>query len=104
MITFYEVQLDLMRLRHSVVYTIGVVEALLLARLLLRLLAARPDNNFIAAFLQVTAPLIAPLAFLDAGQPHYGATLDLATLALTLLLACAGAGLVAVHRREHRAR
>jgi len=79
-----------MRLRHIIAYLIGAVEALLLARLLLRLLAARPDNPFVSVFMTVTAPLIAPLAFLDAGQPHFGATLELSTLALFLLLVIVG--------------
>ncbi len=83
-------QLEHMRLHHIIAYLIGAVEALLLARLLLRLLAARPDNPFISVFLAATAPLIAPLAFFDAGQPHFGATLELSTLALFLLLVIVG--------------
>jgi hypothetical protein len=72
--------------RLIVVYILGGVEALLLARLALRLLAARPDNPTIAALYAVTAPLRAPLAALDAGQPRFGATLEFSTLALFLLL------------------
>ena len=88
-----------MRVRHTIAVLIGAVEALLLARLLLRLLAARPDNPFVAAFLWLTAPLSAPFAALDANQPRYGATLELASLALFLLLAL-GAGMFVLVRRR----
>lgn len=59
----------------------GAVGALLLARLLLRMLAARPDNPVVAALLSVTAPLVAPFAVLDASQPRFGAVLEFSTLA-----------------------
>jgi hypothetical protein len=89
-----------MSIRHIIAYLLGGVEALLLARILLRLLAMRPDNSFGAAFLYATAPLAAPLAALDAGQPRYGATLEIASLALFLLLAIALAGLGLIRRRK----
>jgi hypothetical protein len=53
--------------------------------------AARPDNPFVRIFLDATGPLLAPLAFLDAGQPRYGAMLEISTLALIALVALAGA-------------
>lgn len=63
----------------------GAGAALLLGRLLLRLLAARPDNPALAAFLAISAP--PPLvARLDYGQPQFGATLEFSTLALFVLL------------------
>lgn len=71
----------------------GAAGAILLARLLLRLLAARPDNPAVAMLYAVTAPFVAPLAWLDAGQPKFGAVLELSTLALILVVV--GAGLVA---------
>jgi hypothetical protein len=83
-------QPEQMRLRHIFAYVIGGAAGLLLARLVLRLFAARPDNLFMGVFLDATAPLIAPLAFLDTGQPRYGATLEISTLALIALLALAG--------------
>jgi hypothetical protein len=79
-----------MRARHIVAYIVGGVEGLLLARLVLRLFAARPDNPFVRVFLDATAPLLAPLAFLDAGQPRYGVMLEISTLALIALVALAG--------------
>lgn len=69
----------------------GAVEALLLARLVLRLFAARPDNPFVAGLLGLTQPLVAPLAALDAAQPRFGAALELSTLALSALLPIAWA-------------
>ena len=65
---------------------------MLLARLLLRLLAARPDNPAVAALYALTGPLVWPLGWLDAGQPKFGAVLELSTLALIVVVA--GAGLV----------
>lgn len=71
---------------------LGVLLALLLVRLLLRLLAARPDNPVVALLLAVSQPLVAPLRWLDAGQPQFGATLELSTLTLLLLLPLIGYG------------
>ncbi len=64
----------------------GALAALLLTRLVLQLFAARPDNSIFAAVRAITAPLLAPLAGLDAGQPHFGAVLEWSTLALLLLM------------------
>lgn len=61
---------------------IGVCETILATRLVVRLLAARPDNPFIQAFYAVTDPVIAPLQTLDAMQPRFGAILELSTLTL----------------------
>lgn len=69
---------------------VGGVGGLLLARLVLRLLAARPDNPGVAFIYQLTAPLVAPLQRLDAGQPRFGAILELSTLTLLLGLAVVG--------------
>ncbi|MFL5806317.1 MAG: YggT family protein [Roseiflexaceae bacterium] len=89
-----------MRARHIIAYLIGGAEALLLARLLLRLLAARPDNPFVRALLWATTPLAAPLAFLDASQPRFGAVLEFSTLALFLLLVMVGVALSMIGRRS----
>jgi YggT family protein len=89
-----------MNVRHIVAGLLGAAEALVLARLLLRLLAARPDNPFVSAFLWATTPLVAPFAALDATQPRYGATLELASLALSLFLGLLMAALVLVWRRR----
>jgi uncharacterized protein YggT (Ycf19 family) len=69
---------------------IGLIEALLLARLVSRLLAARPDNLAFVLLYRITDPLVAPFAALDAGQPRFGAVLELSTLALIVLLAGVG--------------
>jgi len=60
--------------RHIIAYVLGGMIAILLARLVLRLVAARPDNPVVAAFLALTAPPRA-LAALDAGQPLFGSVL-----------------------------
>lgn len=72
---------------RPIAWLCGALWALLLARLVLRLFAARPDNWFVAALCAVSSPLVAPLAFLDAGQPRFGAVLELSTLALLALIA-----------------
>lgn len=93
-----------MHARHITAYLIGGVQALLLARLVLRLLAARPDNPFVQALLWATAPLAAPLAFLDSGQPRFGAVLEFSTLALFLLLLVVGVALSKLGRRSRATR
>ncbi|MEI7644340.1 MAG: YggT family protein [Chloroflexales bacterium] len=74
------------RLVPALVWVAGAAEALLLARLLARLLAARPDSPAFAALYCVTWPLIAPLAALDAAQRQFGAVLELSTLAAAVLM------------------
>jgi uncharacterized protein YggT (Ycf19 family) len=69
-----------------IAYLAGALDALLLARLVLRLFAARPDNPVVQVLLGVTAPLVLPLAFLDARQPRFGAVLEFSTLVCILLL------------------
>jgi|HigsolmetaAR202D_1030399.scaffolds.fasta_scaffold17038_2 uncharacterized protein YggT (Ycf19 family) len=81
------------RSRQIPALLLGAVAALLSARLVLQLFAARPDNPFVAFLLWLTNPLIAPLRFLDAHQPRFGAVLELSTLALILLCVLVGVGL-----------
>jgi uncharacterized protein YggT (Ycf19 family) len=75
---------------RAVPYVVGALEALLLARLVARLLAARPDNPFMQVLYALTGPLVAPLRLLDAQQPRFGSVLELSTLALMVLLPLAG--------------
>lgn len=83
--------------------TAGAVLALLVARLMLRLLAARPDNAVFGALYAATWPLVALFAPLDAGQPRFGAVLELSTLAACALLAALlAAGALASRRAAHR--
>lgn len=81
--------------RLIIVALLGAGSALLGARLLLRLLAARPDNPVLSVFFALTAPR-GPLAALDQGQPRFGATLEFSTLAL--MLALLGVALVIARR------
>ena len=64
----------------------GAAAALLAARLVLRLFAARPDNPAFAVLFALTAPLAAPFAALDIRQPRFGATLEFSTVAALLIL------------------
>ncbi|MDP9309677.1 MAG: YggT family protein [Chloroflexota bacterium] len=72
----------------------GLLEGLLLLRLVALLFAGRPDNPWLALVLALTAPLTVPFRVLDqwAGQPRFGARLELATLAAMLLLGLGAAG------------
>lgn len=63
----------------------ALVTALLITRLIARLLAARPDNPAIALIYGLTEPLIWPLRWLDAQQPRFGAVLEWSTLAAILV-------------------
>lgn len=89
-----------MRYLPPLLSALGAIEALLIARLLLRLLAARPDNPAFAALLAVTGVLRAPLAALDAAQPRFGATLEFSTLVLLVLLAAIMLALGLLARRD----
>jgi hypothetical protein len=77
-----------LRARHIIAYVLGGVIAILLARLVLRLVAARPDNPVFAAFFALTPPYA--LAVLDMGQPRFGAVLEFSTLALIVILLAFG--------------
>lgn len=68
---------------------LGVVEGLLLARLVGLLFAVRPDNPVFEIVLLATTPLVWPWGWLDvwAGQPRFGARLELATIATMLFVA-----------------
>lgn len=74
------------RVLMAATIALGVAEGALIARFVLRLFAARPDNPAVQALYAVTQPLIAPLQALDARQPQYGASLEFATLVLLLAL------------------
>lgn len=74
------------RLAAALVAAAGALEALLLARLVARLLAARPDNLAVTMIYGITRPLVTPLAALDYDQPPFGAALEFSTLALALLV------------------
>ncbi len=82
-----------MKVRLSLDNVVGAVEGLLLARLVALLFAARPDNWVFDTLLALTMPLVWPWQSLDswAGQPRFGARLELATLAAMLVVALAAA-------------
>jgi uncharacterized protein YggT (Ycf19 family) len=64
----------------------GALEGLLLARLIARLLAARPDNPAFALLLRLTDPLVAPLRALDYDQPPFGAAFEFSTLTMAIVV------------------
>ncbi len=68
--------------------TLGMIEGLLLARLVGLLFAVRPDNWVFEVVLAITAPIVWPFEWLDrwAAQPRFGARLDLATIATMVLI------------------
>ncbi len=74
------------RRRNLVPNLIGAIEALVLARLVLRLFAARPDNPVFQGLFTATGVLAAPFTILDTYQPRFGAVLEFSTLALALVL------------------
>lgn len=79
----------------------AVVCALLLARVIVLLMAARPDNAGITLLLAMTEPLVWPLQWLDATQPRFGARFERGTL---IEVALVGLGLrVLAHKNETRA-
>jgi uncharacterized protein YggT (Ycf19 family) len=75
---------------YVIAWGTGAIEALLLARLLARLLAARPDNPAVQALYWLTDLLVFPLRWLDAQQPQFGAVFELSTLAMALLVPLLG--------------
>lgn len=76
----------LVYLPQLVLFVAGALEALLLARLVARLLAARPDNPAFALLLALTGPMLAPLRALDYDQPPFGAALEFSTLLLAIVV------------------
>ncbi len=76
--------------QHVVAWGSGAITALLLARLLARLMAARPDNPIIQALYTLTDALRVPLAWLDVAQPRFGAVLEISTLMLAIIVPILG--------------
>lgn len=74
------------RIALAMLAILGAIEALLMARLVARLLAARPENPSIALLYQLTEPLVSILRALDYDQPPFGAALEFSTLLLLLIL------------------
>jgi uncharacterized protein YggT (Ycf19 family) len=80
----------LQNLRPVMAWLTGAIEALLLARLLARLLAARPDNAAMQTLYQLTDPLVLPLRLFDRYQPRFGAVLELSTLTMLAVIPLVG--------------
>ncbi len=65
-----------------VIYTLAIIIALLVCRLIVLLMAARPDNSGVAVMLSITEYIVWPLAWVDASQPVFGSRFERGTLAL----------------------
>ncbi len=72
------------------VWLTGALEGLLLARLVARALAARPDNPAFALLYGITDPLVTPLLALQPDLPPFGAALEWPTLVLALVVLVGG--------------
>lgn len=70
--------------QQLLIWLAGSLEALLVARLVARLLAGRPDSPALMILYGVTGPLVAPLRALDYDQAPYGAALELSSLVLAI--------------------
>lgn len=64
----------------------GALEGLLLARLVARALAARPDNPAIMILYMFTNPFVIPLAWLHSDMPAYGSIIEHGTLLAAVLV------------------
>ncbi len=72
----------------------GLIEALLLVRLISKLFAVRPDQELLQFVLRVTAPLVLPFSLFDQGQPLFGARLEFSTLIVCLLIPVLWIGII----------
>ena len=70
------------RVALLVAWSAGLLEALLLVRLVARLLAARPTHPVFALLYGITSPFVTPLAAFNFDQSPFGAVLEYATLGL----------------------
>lgn len=72
----------------QIVYTIGgVVEALILIRAVLELLAANPDAGFTSLIYTITDPLVAPFQGVFPSPQSHGNVLDLAAILAIIVYA-----------------
>ena len=76
---------------------LAIVAALLVCRLIVLLMAARPDNSGIVVLLTVTDYIVWPVAWIDASQPVFGSRFERGTLAL---IVCILIGLRIINRRS----
>lgn len=75
---------------------LAFTSALLVARLIVLLMAARPDNAGVAALLTLTDYVVWPVRWIDAAQPVFGSRFERGTL---LIIACLLLALRQVARR-----
>ena len=73
-------KMQINRISFDIAAMSGILELLLLGRLIAKLFAARPDNPSFQLLFLITEPFVALFRFLDADQPLFGAVLELSTL------------------------
>ena len=71
--------------KTSIIPVVALVVALLVCRLIVLLMAGRPDNAGIDLLMQITNVLVWPLAWLDATQPVYGSRFERGTLTIIVV-------------------
>ena len=72
----------------QIVYTIGgIIEALIVIRLILKLLAANPDAGFSSFIYGITNPLVAPFQGVFATPQSHGSILDMAAILAIIVYA-----------------
>lgn len=76
--------------------------ALLLARVVGLLLAADPAHPFMRFIVAATAPLLLPVAWIDAAQPTTGVRFERGTALLALAILGAAAAALAYRSRRRR--
>lgn len=69
-----------------VAWSAGGLEGLLIARLVARALAARPDSPAFTVLYSMTEPFVTPLAALNIDLPPHGAAVEPATLVTAMLV------------------
>jgi len=82
------------RAANFVYVLFGIVEALVLIRFVLKLLAANPDAGFSSFIYNVTAPLVAPFQGVFATPASNGSVLELASLLAIVVYALLSWGIV----------
>lgn len=77
-----------LRGRDAIAFLGGALSGLLIARLVFKILAARPDSPAVTWLYTLTGPLVAPFAVLDRDQPRFGAVLEFSTLVTLMIIVC----------------
>jgi hypothetical protein len=80
-------QAAMFKLDQALWLLLGVIEALIAIRVVLKLMAANPNSGFAALIYAITAPLLAPFAGLTATPSAAGAVLEIPALIAMVIYA-----------------